>query len=209
MRRRTKTKTFVPDDVRVQRIATRLRKERAYHEAAHAVAALAHGLAVKSISLPPADNHAGGTMVSRAIYLADDNPDAQIAALRVDIIVTLAGPAAQMKLRPWKRNYQGTEDDLQLARALATWAAFIASGMSGANVAEFGADGLTELTEEERAFADRLLNECEESAHKIVADHWADIATLAKALLDCAVLNAEDIDALLRARDRAGMASRH
>ena len=137
MRRRTKKKTAVPDDV--EKIARRQRKELAYHESAHAVAALAHGLAVKSVSVPPADNHAGelypriqlGTMVSRAIYLAADNPDAQITALRVDIVTLLAGPAAQMKLRPGKGNYQGTEDDLQLARAWATWAAFIVSGMSG------------------------------------------------------------------------------
>jgi hypothetical protein len=82
--------------------------------------------------------------------------DAQIAALRVDIITLLAGPAAQMKLRRGKRNYQGTEDDLQLARAWATWAAFIASGMSGANVAEFGPDGMIELTDEERVKSARL-----------------------------------------------------
>jgi len=34
-------------------------QRRAFHEAGHAVAAIAHGLAVKSISLPPADAPAG------------------------------------------------------------------------------------------------------------------------------------------------------
>jgi hypothetical protein len=205
MRRRTKQKTIVREDV--EKIARRQRKELAYHESAHVVAALAHGLAVKSVSVPPADNHAGepypriqlGTMVTRAIYLADDNPDAQIAALRVDIITLLAGPVAQMRLRPGKRNYQGTEDDLQLARAWATWAAFIVSGMSGANVAEFGPDGMIELTDEERAFANRMFDECQDRADQIVTERWAEIAILAEALLVCAVLNAEDIDALLRA----------
>ena len=58
---------------------------------------------------------------------------------------------------------------------------------------------MIELTDEERAFANRMFDECQDRADQIVAERWAGIATLAKALLDCAVLNAEDIDALLRA----------
>ena len=44
-----------------------------------------------------------------------------------------------------------------------------------------------------------MFDECQDRADQIVTERWAEIATLAKALLDCAVLNAEDIDALLRA----------
>ena len=58
---------------------------------------------------------------------------------------------------------------------------------------------MIELTDEERAFANRMFDECQDRADQIVTERWAEIATLAKALLVCAVLNAGDIDALLRA----------
>src|SRR6516165_11753326 len=45
--------------------------------------------------------------------------------------------------------------------------------------------------------ADRLLEQCEERARQIVEEHWADIVKVAEALLDCTVLNADDLDALL------------
>jgi hypothetical protein len=58
---------------------------------------------------------------------------------------------------------------------------------------------MIELTDEERAFANRMFDECQDRVDQIVTERWAEIATLAEALLVCAVLNAEDIDALLRA----------
>ena len=165
-------------------------QRRAFHEAGHAVAAIAHGLRVQSVSLPAAG--ASTTNVDRAIYLAADDPNARVEALRVDIVVVLAGPAAQMWLRPLKS--KELADDLKLARAWSTLAAFLASGQS---IAELGSDGKIELTEEEQAFADRLLEQCEERARQIVEEHWADIVKVAEALLDCTVLNADDLDALL------------
>ena len=65
------------------------------------------------------------------------------------------------------------------------------------DIAEFGPDGMIELTEEQQAFADRLLNECDDRAHQIVDERWDDIVRVAKALLDHTVLNADDLDALL------------
>jgi hypothetical protein len=192
MKRRARAKKKTVEDV--EKIARQQRKELAYHEAARCVAAVEHGLAIKFVSLP-ADGTAGAH-ISRAIHLAADNPAAQIAAIESDIVVVLAGPAAQRRLRPWKRNFPERGDDLQLARAWGSWAAFLASGMSGANVAELNADGLIVLTEEEKTFADCLLNECEERAHRIVTEHWANIVKIAEALLR-SVLNADDIMSLI------------
>ena len=142
------------------KIGRRKRLETAHHEAARCIAAIAHGLSVESVSVLPADGPAGtagAAHLDRAIYFADDDPSAQVEALRVDITVTLARPAAQMRLRPAKHNHPEWADALKLAEAWSTWAAFLASGVSGVNIAEFGPDGLIELSEEERAFADRLL----------------------------------------------------
>jgi hypothetical protein len=169
-------------------------QRRAFHAAGHAVAAVACGLSVDSISLP-ADDTAGATY-ERAILSAAADPAAQVEGLRIDIIVTLAGFAAQMRLRPAKRNFVECADDLKLAQAWASWAAFIANVMS---IAEFTIDGKIELSDEEQAYADQLLKQCQERADQIVAERWDDIVTVADALLDRAVLNAEDIDALLRA----------
>ena len=171
-------------------------QRRAFHEAGHAVAAIAHGLAVKSISLPPADAPAGpaGGTYERAVLSAAADPADQVEALRVDIVVTLAGFAAQMRLRPAKRNFVECADDLKLAEAWASWATFIARVMS---MAEFDIDGKIELSEEEQAYADQLLDECQERAVQIVTDRWDDIETVADALLDRGVLDADDIDALL------------
>ena len=193
MKRRAQTKKKTVEDV--EKIARRQRKELAYHEAGRCVAAVEHGLAIKFVSLP-ADGTTGAH-ISRAIHLAADNPAARIAAIESDIVVVLAGPAAQMRLRPWKRNFPECADDLQLARAWASWAAFLMSGMSGANVAPLNADGSIELTEEEKTFADCLLNECEERAHRIVTEHWANIVKIAEALLVRSVLNADDIMSLI------------
>ena len=168
-------------------------QRRAFHEAGHAVAAIAHGLRVQSVSLPAAG--ASTTNVDRAIYLAADDPNAWVEALRVDIVVVLAGPAAQMWLRPLKS--KELADDLKLARAWSTLAAFLASGQS---IAELGSDGKIELTEEEQAFADRLLEQCEERARQIVEEHWADIVKVAEALLDRHVLDADDLNAILKMR---------
>ena len=174
------------------------KRERAHHEAARVVAAITLGLCVHSASVPPADDPAGtaGARVERAILSAAADPAAQVEALRVDIIVTLAGPAARMKLRPLLKR-QELADDLQLVKAWSTWAAFLASDASGVDIAEFGPDGMIELTEEQQAFADRLLTECDDRAHQIVAGRWDDIVRVAKALLDHTMLNADDIDALL------------
>ena len=45
----------------------------------------------------------------------------------------------------------------------------MASGMS---IAELDADGKIELSNEQQALADQLLDECEERAHRIVAERW-------------------------------------
>jgi hypothetical protein len=65
------------------------------------------------------------------------------------------------------------------------------------DIAEFGPDGLIKLTEVQQTFADQLLKQCEDRAHQIVEERWADIVKVAEALLDRAVLNADDLDALL------------
>jgi hypothetical protein len=181
----------------MEKIGRRQRLETAHREAAHCIAAIAQGLSVQLVSLHPVDNHAAGAHLDRAIYLAADNPDAQIEALKTDIIVMLAGPAAQMRLRPSKRNHLECGDDFKLARAWATLAAFLASGMS---IAEFVQNGKIELSEEEQAFADRLIDECERRARQIIEERWAQITTIAEALLDRTQLNADDIDALLENR---------
>ena len=85
-------------------------------------------------------------------------------------------------------------DDLKLAEAWASWATFIARVMS---MAEFDIDGKIELSEEEQAYADQLLDECQERAVQIVTDRWDDIETVADALLDRDALSADDIAALL------------
>ena len=172
----------------MRRIGWRRHEEEAYHEAGHCVAAIAQGLAVQCVSLRP--DHAAGA--PRAILSAADNADAQVAALKTDIIVLLAGVCAQEKLRPAKR--QEVSDDYKLAQAWASWATFIASVMS---IAEFDIDGKIELSEEEQVFADRLLNECEESAHRIVAERWADIVKVADALLDHTILDGDKITEIL------------
>ena len=166
------------------------RQRRAFHEAGHAVAALAHGLAVQFVVLP-VNGTTGGVHLDRAILSATADPTAQTAALRVDITVLLAGICAQEKLRPGK--YKEVSDDHKLAQAWASWAAFIANVMS---IAEFDIDSLIELTKEEQVFADRLLDECQERADQIVAERWSDIEKIAAALLDRNVLNADDIEAI-------------
>jgi hypothetical protein len=171
----------------------RLRIEQAHHEAAHCVAAIAQGLCVRWVTLAPVDNHAAGTHVERAIFSAADNPDAQIEALKIDITVALAGACAQMKLRPTLKLNQEW-GDFQLSAAWASLATFLASGM---NIAEVDPDGLIELSEDQQAFADNLLDECEESAHQIVEERWAEITTIAEALLDRTMLNADDLDPLI------------
>jgi ATP-dependent Zn protease len=177
------------------KIGRRQRKEMAYHEAAHSVAALAQSLSVQFVSLAPVDNHAAGAHIDRAIYLAANDPAAQIAALETDIVVVLAGPAARMKLRPSrpsKRKEWG--DNLKLAQAWSTLAAFLASGMS---IAELDPDDKIELTDESQAFADQLFDQCAQRARQIVEERWDDIVRVAEALLDRTVLNADDLDALL------------
>ena len=149
------------------KIGRRKRLETAHHEAARCIAAIAQGLAVPSVSVLPADGTAGAAHLDRAIYSADHDPDAQVAALKIDIVVVLAGPAARMKLRPRKRKEWG--DNFKLAQAWASWGAFLASGMS---IAELDADGKIELSNEQQALADQLLDECEERAHRIVAERW-------------------------------------
>jgi hypothetical protein len=167
------------------------RQRRAYHEAGHAVAALAHGLAVQFVVLP-VNGTTGGVHLDRAILSAAVDPTAQVAALRVDITVLLAGVCADEKLRPKKR--KEVYDDHKLAEAWASWAAFIANVMS---IAEFDINSLIELTKEEQAFADNLIAQCEEAAHRIVEERWADIEKIAAALLDRNVLNADDLDTIL------------
>ena len=92
----------------------------AHHEAARCIAAITHGLSVESVSVLPADGPAGtagGAHLDQAIFSADHNPDGQVAALKIDIVVALAGPAARMKLRPRKRKEWG--DNFKLAQAWA------------------------------------------------------------------------------------------
>ena len=65
------------------------------------------------------------------------------------------------------------------------------------SVAEFDIDGKIELSGEEQVFADRLLNECEESAHRIVAERWADVVKVTDALLDHTILDGDKITEIL------------
>lgn len=174
----------------------------AHHEAGHAVAARVQGIPVAFITTLAVDQRsAAAALTHSATYLSREaGSKIWLAAIRKDIIVCLSGPFAQQRYRPQqqKKRYPPAEwvDDFNNARNFAGTAALIASGIE-VNAMEKTIP--VEMTAEQIAYADLMLQQCHQAAHNLVVDHWPAIVKVAEALLSRPILNADDLDQLLGA----------
>jgi hypothetical protein len=137
----------------------------AYHEAGHAVAAIAQGVAVRSITIVPSkqEGYAGRVQhedLTRRVNLDTDNSPNIRSRIERQIVVALAGAAAQRK---YDRR---------------SWRSFHSSGdyETAANLA----DAISSSTAASEAF----LNWLAIATDDLIATRWVEVEKIAKALLE-------------------------
>ena len=170
----------------------------AHHEAGHAVVAWALGLKVEYVNVLDGGASADTECATKATLGLDS--ETHLDGIRKDITVALAGAHAQLRHRPRKANKRQLDewdDDRNLAPSWAHYAALVASGMERGQIS---IETLKNLTPDQLEYANRLFQECAARAFELVAEHWSAIAEVAKALLICPVLNADDLNKILGVR---------
>jgi ATP-dependent Zn protease len=167
----------------------------AYHEAGHAVIARMLGIAVEYVTTLSDDLTDGGALTHSAAYLARDADQAtRLAAITKDMVVSLAGPYAEMRYRPKAKRACGAwVYDREKANVLAFQAALIQTGV---DIFLIGTVTVN-LNADQEAYANELLGQCNERASDLVAEHWTKIDAVAKALLSRPILIGDDLDELI------------
>jgi hypothetical protein len=146
----------------------------AYHEAGHAVAAYLLG---RRIKFATHEHPVGG-----CVELSDLAPN-QSKRREKDVIVALAGTAAERRFRGGKHNRDGSESDFQAARDLVH-------------------DIATRRGEDPATVQRDRLQVALDAAKAIPETHWTAITALAKALVVRRTMSGAAVRRLLRGVDR-------
>jgi hypothetical protein len=169
----------------------------AYHEAGHAVIARVQGIECPLVVMfSPFEGVAAGARTVKATFLAlDADPATLLAAIKKDIVVSLAGPCSEMKYRnkPWDKKYfRRWNNDFKSAQIGGRRAAIIATGV--------GVDRSSVIhhpTAEQIAIADEVPLECLAMASDLVEAHWPAIEHVAQALMTRDRLDQAELDRLM------------
>jgi hypothetical protein len=175
---------------------TRTEIDKAYHETGHAVIARVLGIHVNLLTTFSIDEFTGAVAETySAAYLARDADQAtRVAACMKDAIVCLAGPEAQYRHRPQtRRRPPEWESDLDGARNFAATAALIASGV---DVRAMDLQVPVTLNADQLSYANDMLQQSQEAARELVAEHWETIERIANVLLQRPILNGDDLNEL-------------
>ncbi len=154
----------------------------AHHEAGHAVIARKLGLEVTYVTIIPDLDYSGFVDFQNATYPARNADLAtQISAIEKDVMVKLAGPAAESRYRPpSEREAAGWwHYDRKAVTALVRLAIELKHGVAW---------------EPERA---ELFDQLSIQTEIMVDEHWPAIQRVAHGLLDLRALNAVDVDDLI------------
>jgi hypothetical protein len=167
----------------------------AYHEASHAVIARVQGIeCIQVVMFSPIEGLAAGTQTVKATFLAIDADSATLlAAIKKDIIVSLAGPCGEMKYRdkPWHQKYfKRWVNDFRSARDRARHAALVATGADRSS-------GSHHPTAEQIAYADELPLQCLATASDLVNTYWPSIKRVARVLMTRDMLDQAELDCLI------------
>lgn len=177
-----------------------LDKEKAYHEAGHAVIARALGVGITFVTmLSPDDTAAAGAQTHSATYLARDADQAtQLAAIEKDIKICFAGPSAQTRHRPPKGSHIPSEweRDIENAQSLAARAALVKSGADLSQI-DRGIGSAPTLNPHDAAEVTRLTKQFASETDALIAENWAAIIRVAEELLRRPILTEDDVDTLI------------
>ena len=137
----------------------------AYHEAGHAVAAIAQGVAVRSITIVPdkQEGYAGRVQhedLTRQVNLEADNSPLTRLRIEKQIIVFLAGAAAQRKYdrRSWRSFHSSSDYE--------------------------NAANLADAVSSSPAASEAFLRWLAIASDDLIAAHWQEVEEIAKALVE-------------------------
>jgi hypothetical protein len=154
------------------------KRSTAYHEAGHAVAAIAQGVAVRSSTIAPdkQEGYAGrvrhGDLTRRVNIEADNSPSTR-SRIERRIVVALAGTAAQRRYdrRSWRSFHSSSDYEM---------AANLADAVSSSPAA-----------------SEAFLKWLAVATDDLIAARWVEVEKIAKALLEEKTLSGARIPALI------------
>jgi hypothetical protein len=161
----------------------------AYHEAGHAVANVALGLAINKVSIIPGEDHHGldytGICVSPGVldyhYPSAGVVREQRAVARAHIVACYAGMAAQRLVDPHRPDEHAAGDEenaMELSRLFGVFPR-----------------GCSRVGDEAHL---RYLDKLRAEARRLVRKHWRAVAELAEELLQCEVLSGPEAEKIIR-----------
>lgn len=177
--------------------AVKRREIMAFHEAAHAVVARTLGLSCAGIAMfPTSASGSGSAMTRSAAYFGGDSIDDQIAGLKLDIQVALAGPAANARYsgNP-KKFFDGASDDFANAQSAAIKIALLKAGY---DLPRYHDDMNVEIDGSIVDEANAVLVELKGEVEARIEENWPSIERVAMELMKVDLLAEADIDALMK-----------
>jgi hypothetical protein len=173
------------------------REAMAFHEAAHAVIARTLGLSCAGIAMfPISDSGRGSAMTRSAAYLGGDSIDDQIAGLRLDIQVALAGPAANARYSgDPNKFFDGAGDDFANAQSAAIKIALLKAGY---DLPRYHDDINVEIDGAMVEEANAVLVELKTEVEARIEENWPLIERVAMQLMKVDLLAEADIDGLMK-----------
>jgi hypothetical protein len=180
-------------------------KQRAIHEAAHAVVARVLGVAVTHVTMFPTrlDNNAAAQTRAATFLARHSSVEAIQIANAKDAKIALAGNIAERRYRPKDKSAKqgfGAGEDAKRAQVMAQTHVLVGAGLDLAN-----APASIDVTPEQNDAAVALLHKCG-TRPSLVDSNWHTIRRVAKALQQRRLLDSEALDKLI-AEERSAPAA--
>jgi ATP-dependent Zn protease len=178
------------------------KKRIAHHEAGHAVIARVLGVDIPCVSIVRMGTDAAGTagaLTWSAAWTGRKDPATMLAGVETDAKITFAGPNAELKYLPDTNiklaQRKQWRSDMERARSAALKIVLLRADPK--QQFEFEGRRTVEITSEQDAEVERLVNQFNDQARLLVEQHWPAIGRVAAALLDRRIVYGDKIDALI------------
>jgi hypothetical protein len=152
---------------------------------------------------PHSEESVAGVQTFRATYLAQTADTAtQFDALERDLVVSLAGPMAQMHYRPTtpQDRVDPWEGDQNNASNFAAIAGMIKAGLIEGMEVKENENSVRAVPTDAKQEAKQFYQDAATKALDVVDENWPTITRVAEALLIRKVLNQDDVDELIANR---------
>jgi hypothetical protein len=179
-------------------MSQKLRREKAYHEASHAVIARLQGVEVVGVLMFQTEGANASVFSRSASYYAEPDTAARIAAIETDLRIAIAGPVGNTLHvnggQKGRHMADGETDDIVRCKSMAVEIAMLRAGEPLPHHEE---DFEIEIDSSIVHSANVILAQLRNETKLMLERNWAAVERVAKVLMTCDLLDQKDLDRLI------------